>query len=224
MKLKNFTLKALTTLFLMLIAFSLKAQDQTIDLGDTTVFNYVVDVDPANGGQSPNGTPGSTYAWTVDTPDAVLTVTGGNTNKASIDWSAVAVGVYHVEVIETNATCDTTPVEFEVEIVEPGDPVLTWADPQAICSGDNATFEITDAPAGAVISYTATGGTPAAGTATADAGGDATIIITHNGTAPQIVVTLTSMVVGGNTITFTPVITATANVNIVETSPIQLVP
>lgn len=222
---KNFTLKSLATLALLLIAFSLKAQaDQTIDLGDPTVFNYTVDIDPANGGQSPDGTPGSTYAWTVTAADAILTVTGGNTNKASIDWSAVDVGTYFVQVLETNLTCPSTLVEFEVEIVLPDSPVLAWGDTQPICPGDDATFDITNAPAGAVIAYTATGGTPATGTATADSSGNAQIVITHDGTSPQIVVNLVSMVVGGNTVTFTPVISDTADVNIVQTSPIELVP
>lgn len=230
MKLKNFTLKSLTALTLMLLAFAANAQsDQDVPLGTTTVFNYTVDTssDPTQPllNDQPNGTPGSTYAWSIvnlPAPGAILTPTG---NKATINWAAVPVGIYHVQVIETNTGCPPETVEFEVHVIQPNNPTLVWADaPNAICEGDIATFDVSGAPVGAVISYTATGGTPATGTATVLAGGIVSIPITHVAPATQVVLTLTSMNVGGNTVTFTPPITATAQVNIVQTSAIQLVP
>lgn len=229
MKPKNFTLKILTALTMMLLAFNVNAQsDQDVPLGDATVYNYTVDTssDPSQPllNDQPNGTPGSTYAWSIVNAAAPAAILTPNGNKATINWGAVPVGIYHVQVIETNAGCPPETVEFEVHVIQPNNPVLTWADTTPICSGDDATFEITGAPAGAIISFTATGGTPTTGTATADASGNATIIITHVPPATQIVVNLTSMSVGGNPITFTPVITANATVNIVQTSAIQLVP
>lgn len=228
MKLKNFTLKTFTALTFLLMVFAANAQDQIETLGVPTDFNYVADIDPANGGQSPNGTPGSTYTWTL--PDGGGTFVADalpNDNKATINWSAAAVGTYTVRVTENNAGCPPDIKEFEVEIILPGNPTLVWADaPTPICEGDVATFDISGAPVGAVITYTATGGTPAGGTtAPADASGNTTIAITHDGTSAQIVVTLVSMNVGGTTVTFTGTpITATAQVNIVQTSAIQLLP
>lgn len=225
MKLKNFTLKTLAALAFMLLAFAVNAQ-QTETLGVTTNFNYEVDVDPANGGATPDGTLGSSYAWTL--PDGGGTFVADalpNDNKATINWSTAAVGTYRVRVVETNASCPTDTEEFTVTITTPLDPDLDWADaPTPICEGDVATFVVTNAPVGAVISYTATGGTPTTGTATVLAGGTVTIPITHVAPATQVTLTLTSMSVGTNTVTFTTPITATAQVNIVETSPIQLVP
>lgn len=225
MKLKNFTLKTLTALAFMLLAFAAHSQ-QTETLGVPTNFNYVVDIDPANGGATPDGTLGSTYTWTL--PDGGGTFVADafpNDNKATINWSTAGVGTYRVRVVETNASCPIDTEEFTVTITTPGNPLLNWIDTAPICKDDDATFEITGAPAGAIISFTATGGTPATGTVTANPSGVATIAITHDGTSATIVVNLISMNVGGNTVTFTsPVPTDTADVNIVQTSPIQLVP
>lgn len=230
MKLKNFTLKTLTTLTLMLLAFIANAQsDQDVPLGTTTVFNYTVDTssDPSQPllNDQPNGTTGSTYTWSIVNLPAPAAVLIPNGNKATINWGAVPVGIYHVQVVETNNACPTVTVEFEVHVIQPNNPILIWADaPNPICEGDIATFDVSDAPVGAVISYTVTGGTPATGTVTVLAGGTATIPVTHVAPATQVVLTLNSMNVGGNTVTFVPPITATAQVNVVQTSAIQLIP
>lgn len=230
MKLKNFTLKALTALTLMLIAYFANAQ-QTIVIGTTDYTNshdYAVDT-MENGSPQPNGTTGSTYAWSIVEGVGTFPPGGQNTNttdnKATINWNGVAAGTYTVRVLETNATCSTLPVNFSVTIQNPAIPVLVWADaPTAICVGQIATFDISGALPNSTIAYTATGGTPLSGNATIDAAGDGQIIITHNGTAAQIVVTLVSMTSGGSTITFPTPITESAPVNIVQTSPIVLLP
>lgn len=228
MKPKNFTLKIFTALTLVLMAFAAHAQvQQTIIIGSaeyTSDHDYAVDTEE-NGNPQPNGTVGSTYAWSIVEgvgafPPAGAQNTNLNDNKATINWNGVAAGIYTIRAVETNAGCPPIPVEFEVEIEAPGNPILVWADaPTAICVGEDATFNITGAIPNSTITYTAIGATLGGGTVTVDGSGNGTIILTHDGTATQISVTLTLM--NGVTINVGPI---TAQVNIVQTSPIQLLP
>lgn len=227
MKLKNFTLKTLTALTLMLLAFAANAQLQTITIGTTDYtsdHSYAVDTEE-NGIPQANGTVGSTYAWSIVEGVGTFPPTGAqNTNltdnKATINWNGVSAGIYTIQVIETNGSCPPETETITIEIVNPGNPILTWADaPTAICATEDATFSITGAIPNSTITYTATGATLGGGTVTVDGSGNGTIILTHDGTATQISVTLTLM--NGVTINVGPIV---ADVNIVQTSPIILLP
>lgn len=220
---KNFTLKLLISTMAVMLGHLVLAQDQTIVIGSaeyTADHNYAVDTD-----DGPDGTTGSTYAWSIEEGVGQFP-TGGtynaNTtdNKATINWdTVVTAGTYHIKVVETNNGCTADEVSYEVKIINPTDPVLNWDDPQAICSGDDATFTISGALPNSTITYTATGATTATGTVNADGSGNATIILTHDGTATQISVTLTQM--NSVSINIGPI---TADVNIVVTSGITPLP
>lgn len=226
---RNLILKLSFTLMFGILCYSLSAQTQNINVGDTK--NYSVDTEAPDDPQ--NGTPGSTYTWTVlDATNADITGTTmaitnqpGSTsgNRITIDWGTTPAGTYTLHVIETNNGCTGTEKFINVIISEIGMPDFA-AGNTVICSGDDTTFEITNAPANSVITFTVTGGTAVpASPITTDASGNATITVTHDGTSPQIVVTLTEMTLedGTTIVDIDPDIVATTDVTIIETSDID---
>lgn len=220
---KNSTLKLFASAVLMMMMYVVNAQDQTICLGATK--NYVVDV-TAPDGQAPDGTPGSFYAWSVIEAGFAGTITAGNdpdgpgandSNQATIAWGATPIGLYTVQVIETNGTCVGDPITFTVEIVDgPAAPTITTNSP--ICSGDDAVFTIHGAP-GNVVTYDING-TP--GTATILGTGEVDVIIV--GATANQTMTITSVATDDTpeACTTTVNVTATIIVNAAPTtSPIQ---
>lgn len=90
----------------------MKAQTQVICKGATKTYKVDWQLpDP------PTGTPGSTYAWTVN-PSAQFagSATGQGTNTYVINWGNTPAGDYTVEVIETNDGCSGDPVILNVTI------------------------------------------------------------------------------------------------------------
>lgn len=218
---KNSTFKLLATFSLTLLIYTVNAQ--TVCQGD--VKEYAVDL-----ADSANGTPGSTYVWTV-TPTAPATFNGTQTNVTasgnhiSIDWDTSPLGTYTLSVVETNTTgCETDPpVTLTIEIVARPTAPTVAANPPAICSGDDAVFTITGT-AGNVVSYTINGG--AVQTTTILGTGEVDVII-PGVTANQTIV-LTSVAASALptacTLDLTALnLTATVTVNAAPvTSPIQV--
>lgn len=220
---KTFNLKYILTTITMMIVVGLQAQ-QTIDFGDVKIYT----VDAADG---PNGTPESTYTWSVFT-DATppvditssLSITHQTTtgNSVQIDWGTTPAGTYTLKVVETNNGCIGEEKEITVIISAVVNPTLK-AENASICITDPTEFTIANAPAGSKISYTVNGGTTTdANLITVDASGNATITVTPTVSETQIVVTLTSMELANGTIidltadniTATTVITTTTTTDI----------
>ncbi|MFV0210771.1 hypothetical protein OBK22_03010 [Empedobacter falsenii] len=245
MNIKIYSFKLLASLVLILIANLTFAQDQTIPMGTPDPYHYSVDTDPAEGGKADTGTDGSTYAWTITYivgsspgPGVIGTfptdgeyndVTKGNTttdNKATINWSLSTPGDYEVKVVETNGACPTDETKYIVRITSPSAiGNVSWTSTN-VCKGDGMTFNVTGAIPNSTLHYSATNTTTATATGTVlvDASGNATINVVHDGsTNNQVVITLDKLVLNGIDIPYTDAKpTATATINIVQTSPIKL--
>ncbi len=226
---KSIFLKLSLTMLFGILSYSLLAQaTQTITYGE--IKNYSVDTEAPD--DPLNGTPGSTYTWSIfnDTPADItgttMTITNqaGSTsgNRVTIDWGTTPVGTYTLHVVETNNNCTGTEkfINVIIEDATPGMPDLTGS--SDICSTESAFFDITNAPANSTITFTVIGGTAVvASPITVGGDGNATIEVTHDGISGQIVVTLTEMTLeNGTSVDIDPDVMATTNVTIIETSDI----
>ena len=139
-QLKTILNKKLFFLFFVLgSAMGVQAQTnqsitETFCQGFSTVRNYAIDTV-----EGPNGTPGSTYTWSVTGPNsgtAVLSASIGN--PITINWASAPSGSYIVHVLETNNGC---PAALEVTLNVVITPLATPAFTQvsAICSGATLT-------------------------------------------------------------------------------------
>lgn len=214
---KKWTLKILATMMLSLLIYTVHAQDQTVC--QETTKEYAVDL-----GDGANGTPGSTYVWTITaTAPAVFGGTQNNItasgNHIEVDWGTSTLGNYTLSVIETTATgCETDPpITYTIEIVAgPSAPTVTA--PSPICAGDDAVFTITGSP-GNVVTYHIN--TDPDQTVTIDGDGSVDVVV-GNVTANQTI-TITSVATdaSANACTSTVSVTATITVNASPvTSPI----
>ena len=169
--------KKLFFLFIVLgSAMSVQAQQlptyasssaQTLCQG-TGTKNYQVDWTV----ESPSGTSGSTYAWSVTlASDGTLvtattnTIIGNNANSITIDWTNTPIGNYKVKVIETNGTCPVTTL-LAVDII--ASPSAPTAAAQTLCTASTVANLVATGASGATIKWyaAATGGTAlASGTA-----------------------------------------------------------
>ena len=215
-------------LILMLGANMVFAQSSlTVTLG-TETKSYGVDLDEPSG-----GTPGSTYEWTVvaGTPGSTLPTVPPtdqhniilDDNKITFDWSASPIGAYTIKVKETNLTCSAEEQTIIVNVVAPDEAsgLPSWTNTN-ICKGGDVTFNVTGALAGYRLNYTLTNATSDATFVTVDGDGNAEITATHDGfNNNRVVLTLVSLELNGATIPYPAGRTATANIIIVETSPIQ---
>ncbi|MFA7687517.1 MAG: hypothetical protein WCY25_06610 [Moheibacter sp.] len=158
---KNSTLKLFASAVFMMMMYVVNAQSHTICTGE--VREYAVDL-----ADSAEGTPGSTYVWTI-TPVAPAVYGGAQTNVTAtgnhieIDWDTSTVGSYTLSVVETSADgCITDPpVTFTVIITEGPDVTLVEANESPICDLEDALFNITGTP-GATVTYSFDGGTTTA--------------------------------------------------------------
>lgn len=200
---KNLKVKYIFSLLLTLFMIGVNAQ-QTISFGD--IKNYTVDeVD------GPNGTPGSTYEWSVwtsaptpvdITASGTLTITPQTTskNKIQIDWGTTAAGTYTLHVVETNATCKGDDQLITVVINAVSQPTLT-ADNATTCFDASVNFKIDNAPANSKVTFTIVGGTSTATSpVTTDSDGKATIEVTPAAGSTEIIVTLTEIELSTGTI------------------------
>ena len=229
-----FLFKNLLILLPLIFSQLLFAQNQQIPLGTTTIFNYSVDTssDPNQPelNDQPDGTIGSTYNWTLSTSLAQFPPGFLNTsltdNKASIDWSMVTPGTYRILVEENNATCPTVATDFIVEITIPlAIANVNWTE-STICKGNDVLFEITNALPNSTLYYTATNSTTPTGSILIDSNGNAEIILTHDSSmTDEVKITLEKLVLNSVDLVFsTPKPTKSATVNIVNTSPILILP
>ncbi|MFV0210770.1 hypothetical protein OBK22_03005 [Empedobacter falsenii] len=199
---KNLKIKFIFGLFLTLFMIGVNAQTQPINFGD--IKNYAVD--EADG---PNGTPGSTYEWTVWTTDATptditstLTITPqtSSKNKIKIEWGTTAVGTYTLQVVETNEGCVGDKKQITVTIDAVSQPTLT-ADNATTCFDASVNFKIDNAPANSKVTFTIAGGTSTATSpVTTDSDGKATIEVTPAAGSTEIIVTLTEIELSTGTI------------------------
>ena len=222
---------------LILLPFTLSkfiyGQNQRIPLGTTSIYNYTVDtssdMNQPELNDQPNGTVGSTYTWSIDTPLARFPSGYYNNlstdNKASIDWSLATPGTYRILVEENNATCPTVTTDFIVEITIPlAIANVDWTK-STICKGNDILFEITDALPNSTLYYTATNSTTPTGSILIDSNGNAQIILTHdNSMTDEVKITLEKLVLNSVDLVFsTPKPTKSATVNIINTSPIKII-
>lgn len=152
----------------------------------------------------PNGTPGSTYDWTLNVGTATI-VSGDGTNAIIIDWGLTPPGLYTgaISVIETNAGCPGLPVTLNVQIIDLQATVAPGATP--VCPGEDATFTFSGTP-NAVVAYNLNG---VPNTITLNASGSATL------TVPAIAVdqTVSLVSVSNGTCTYDETGTATVAVS-----------
>ena len=230
MRINNYYLQFFTALLFMLGANLVFAQDQVIPLG-TGVKNYAVDTSGPNGSTQPDGTPNSTYTWTIEPVTGTVIGTFPSTgaynaidtdNKATIDWSQSTPGDYRVKVVESNLSCEPEEVFFTVRIeTVSASGNVNWANVN-ICSGGDVVFDVTNLVPNTQLYYTLQNATITQGNVVVDSNGNATITATHNdSTTNTVIVTLDRLVLNGTDLVFTtPNPTATANINIIVTSPI----
>jgi hypothetical protein len=88
---------------------------------------YQVDWQDPVGGL--DGTPGSTYDWSVITAGFVGTITtnqspGGFNNRIIVNWGATPPGTYILQVIETNNGCPGLPVTLTIILEEEVTPTF----------------------------------------------------------------------------------------------------
>lgn len=214
----NHLLKTLITFALLLvtsIAYSQVNQELLLGTGNKT---YGVDL-----AELQDGTPGSTYEWTV-TPSTDVSFPPGigeniitNDNKATINWSQAPEGEYEIKVVEKNLTCSDEQT-FRVKIISPKTDITVTPPTEKICAGSSTSFQISDALAGSILHYTVTNGTPTEGNITIDASGKASINLTHDGSENSLILTINSIEINGRTYLLT--ITETIEINIVKTSEI----
>lgn len=214
----NHLLKTLITFALLLvtsIAYSQVNQELLLGTGNKA---YGVDL-----AELPDGTPGSTYEWTV-TPSTNVSFPPGigeniitNDNKATINWSQAPEGEYEIKVVEKNLTCSDEQT-FRVKIISPKTDITVTPPTEKICAGSSTSFQISDALAGSILHYTVTNGTPTEGNITIDASGKASINLTHDGSENSLILTINSIEINGRTYLLT--ITETIEINIVKTSEI----
>ncbi len=196
---KNSTLKIFAAAFFTLALYIVNAQSTWYVCYDTPASNFHVDVDPLNGGESPDGTAGSWYAWAVDNGATVLAGndTDGpapntnNSNQATVTWNGV--NDYIVTATEFNDCDDTTGdvTTINVSVVKP-DVTALAVDNAFICDGSDVEITVTGMPE-STVTYTLSGsavGTPAS-PVPIGTGGTATVTVNTTGLTGIITFTVT---------------------------------
>lgn len=160
---KNSTLKIFAIAFFTLALYCVNAQTWYVCY-DTPTSNFRVDVDPTNGGLSPDGSAGSWYAWAVNNGATALAGNDAdgpapntnNSNQATVTWNGV--NNYVVTATEFN-DCDTTTGDVTTINVAMVKADVTALTPNATfaCGGDPITITITGTP-GSTVNYTLSGG------------------------------------------------------------------
>lgn len=108
------------------------------------------------------------YVWEITPPEAGSIVTGQNTSSINVLWNQAAQNAtITLEVRKCGALYTITPIN--VTIINA--PLITISGPSEICSGQNAYFDFTQAPAGTFdsvvwdfgdgVTYTSTSSTSA---------------------------------------------------------------
>jgi hypothetical protein len=186
MRLINQILDKKTFCFLLILLgslFTLQAQtSQTLSESfcvGTGIRSYAVDkLDGVN------GTPGSTYAWSITGTNSNTAIITGTGNAVTINWSATPAGSYVVHVIETNNSCPGTEVVLNVTINPLPTATITPVTSTTFCQGGSVVL---NANTGTGLTYqwkldggnyTGTGATSSS--ITANASGNYTVIVTNS--------------------------------------------
>ncbi len=139
---KIFNHKLYFILMLLMFSMSMYAQvNQTICFNSST--SYSVD-----SSEVPNGTPGSTYTWSVAEAAFAGTISDNTTNAINIDWGNTPIGVYTLQVIETTGGCEGEPQEITVEIINAPNAGVLAVTSSTICMGDATQSVSSDGDAG----------------------------------------------------------------------------
>jgi len=135
--------KKLFFLFLLLgTVLSVNAQSsQTLTESFCEGFgirNYAVDTS-----DGANGTPGSTYSWSItgtNSNTAVLSASTGN--PITINWAATPAGSYVVHVVETITAsgCFASEKTLAVTVNALTSPTISAAGPTTFCTGGSVTL------------------------------------------------------------------------------------
>ncbi|MCZ2249701.1 MAG: hypothetical protein LC111_13170, partial [Bacteroidia bacterium] len=136
------TFKKILLLLILSLAFkigysqTLTTQPQIICEGE--IRPYRVDWQAPDG---PDGTPGSTYTWSVITPGFTGTIIpnqspGGFNNHIIVDWGTTPPGTYYLQVIETSNGCSSAPITLEVQIMPSVTPVTGFSYTSPVCSNN----------------------------------------------------------------------------------------
>ena len=142
---------------------------------------------------APNGTPGSTYTWSVTSPGFTGSIISGQgTNEIMIDWGSTPIGTYVLQVIETNLGCPGLPVTLNIEITE---ITLTEGTSPVNCNG----------------------GTDGSADITVNGGVSPYSYIWSNGTTTE---DLTGLAAGSYTVTVTDANQCTATISVLVTEPL----
>ena len=174
---------------------------------------YCVDCPAA----SPNGTPGSTYAWSVISGPFAGSITVNpafpSQNHILIDWAASPADDYVLQVIETNAQgCAGDPMELNIQITPEVTPIFAAVGP--FCTGSPIAALPTTSTNGITGSWTPAINNTATTTYTftPDAGQCATtttLVITIS-TLPEVTVNSEAICFGADaSITATPTVLGT---------------
>jgi hypothetical protein len=145
-QLKTILNKKLFFLFIVLgSAMRVQAQTdqstpETFCQGFPTPRNYAVD---KTDGDGTNGTPGSSYVWSVTTstlnpvPTVTITSNSISNHAIKINWSTTPAGNYIVHVVETNNSC--VAIQKDLAVIINASPTPTFTQLAAICSGSTGT-------------------------------------------------------------------------------------
>jgi hypothetical protein len=155
-QMKTILSKKLYFLFLLLGTIMLgqaqSSQDPTESFcAGTGVRNYAADT-----GDGANGTPGSTYSWSVtgtNSSSAVLSASTGN--PISINWSAAPAGSYIVRVVETITSTGCFASEMTLPVTINALPTATISYASPYCATGTGTVTQTGQTGG---TYTSTAG------------------------------------------------------------------
>ena len=154
---------------------------QTLCQG-TGIKSYEVDY--------PNGTPGSSYAWSVTTSSGnpVPTPVTNGTNSTTIDWSIILPGDYIVHVLETTTAtnCVASEVALNVTINALPTATITPVTATTFCQGGSVVLNANTGTGLTYqwqldgVNYAGTGATSSS--ITVDAAGNYTVMVTNSST------------------------------------------
>jgi hypothetical protein len=135
--------------FLLILFFENTYSQVVVCYGTTKSYS----VDTVDG---VNGTVGSNYSWQIKNADGtintipIITTTTSSGNGISINWGATAVGIYTIEVVESNSSCSAPPVTLSVNIK--ANPSVNVSD-IAVCLNSNTNIIATPSPPGGTYGF-----------------------------------------------------------------------
>ncbi|MDO5510426.1 MAG: hypothetical protein Q4F57_07000 [Weeksellaceae bacterium] len=143
----------LSTLFLLIGIMGFAQEVQNVCVGSTSTYT----VDEEDG---PNGTPDSTYTWSVLPATASgYTINDISGNSISINWGTTPVGQYTVQVIETteDGDCAGDPQILFINVLPEPEPVTVDLLETPICLDEDSDVQfIIQGEEGTTVFFTVT--------------------------------------------------------------------